>query len=397
MAKANILAVILSSLTWGASVLSAAQPAGSTAPSSALPRQVELKLEAVPSALEYSSFNLNVANAPFAREPALSPQGVFRRMLPLGRDTNNALGLVWDRTRGKLYLDLNRNRDLTDDPAGVFTATNQDLRQTFTNIALVVNTTNGPRGAVVDLSLFSEASGTSLYARLALRSLWRAKVDFQGRAWEISLGDQFPWATGSNGPFFLLRPWESRAGPVSFQASWTGVVPVPRRLFWQGQAFDLAHRLETRGKTTLCTIEFTPQQPPLTDLTIAGESLDHVVFTASNGYTVVLAEPRGTVKIPSGDYAVSAVWLKQGSVEAFRLLYPPVPLKATAGAGLRLGGPLTNSVTLTRHRKDLVLTHSLLGADGGRYLLTDRDPAHPPEFAIYRGDEQVAADKFRYG
>ena len=59
-------------------------------------------------------------NTPFLKEPELSQRHVFRRVLRFGKDTNNAIALIWDQPKRKLYLDLNRNLDFTDDPAGVF-------------------------------------------------------------------------------------------------------------------------------------------------------------------------------------------------------------------------------------------------------------------------------------
>jgi len=152
-----------------------------------------------------------------------------------------------------------------------------------------------------------------------------------------------------------------------------------------------------RGDSTICTLDFTPQQPPLSELHISGEFLDRAVLASSNGYTVVLAEPRGPVRIPQGDYTLIAAWLKKGPVEAFRTFNQPVSVKAPSASSLLLGGPLTNSVSLARHRKDLVLAYSLLGADGGSYRLAQQDAEKPPEFTIWRGGAKVDSGKFRYG
>jgi len=72
------------------------------------------------------------------------------------------------------------------------------------------------------------------------------------------------------------------------------------------------------------------------------------VLRDTNGYTVVLREPRGRVKVPQGVYWVSAAWLKQGPVEAYRLggYGGALVVKATTATDLVLGGPLTNSVML---------------------------------------------------
>jgi len=64
---------------------------------------------------------------------------------------------------------------------------------------------------------------------------------------------------------------------------------------------------------------------------------------------------------------------------------------------LAAGGPLTNSVSISRHGKDLRLNYQLLGAGGEAYQLARVDRSQPPEFAVYKGDKKIASGKFAYG
>ena len=70
---------------------------------------------------------------------------------------------------------------------------------------------------------------------------------------------------------------------------------------------------------------------------------------------------------------------------------------------LRVGGPLTNSVSVNRRGKILLLNYELVGAGGvlvgagGAYQLVNPDRLHPPEFVIYQGDKKVASGKFEFG
>jgi hypothetical protein len=66
-------------------------------------------------------------------------------------------------------------------------------------------------------------------------------------------------------------------------------------------------------------------------------------------------------------------------------------------AVLDAGGPLTNSVTASRHGQDLRLDYRLVGAGGETYQLVKQDRSQPPEFAIYRGDKRIASGKFEFG
>ena len=109
-------------LAWVLSALSLRIAAGQGTDSNgvlpAVPHEIVLQQQVLPYELESGSWDFDKTNAPFLKEPETSPQHVFRFLLRFGKDTNNAIALIWDQPKHKLYLDLNRNLDLTDDPAG---------------------------------------------------------------------------------------------------------------------------------------------------------------------------------------------------------------------------------------------------------------------------------------
>jgi len=371
------------------------EPAGG---SSDFPREVVLRPEVVPYELESVSWNLAQPSKPFLKEPEMSQRHAFRSILQVGQDTNNAYAVVWDQPKHKLYVDLNGNLDLTDDPVGVFSSAGKGFQQVFTNVTLPVKTAAGLHPAILDLHLFTDAQGIWAQVQLQSRSLWQAKVALAGEEWQVAAVDNL---FGREGPtaakFLLLRPWAVRTNRVSVYDLTSGIVPFPSQLFWLGRAFHLEHRFDTGGETPVCKLELTPQQQPLTELKLSGESLYYAVLHATNGYTVVVREPPGTLKLPQGIYTVSAVWLKKGAAEAYRLADGPLLINATAPTNIVLGGPLTNSVTLTRQGRKLRMDYRLVGADGGSYRLTQEDRAKPPEFTVYRGGKKVESGKFEFG
>jgi hypothetical protein len=363
-----------------------------------VPPDVVLRPEVVPYELESASWNLDKTNAPFLKEPETSQQHVFRSLLRFGKDTNNAIALIWDQPKHKLYVDLNGNLDLTDDPAGVFSSTGKGFRQVFTNVTLPVKTAAGVYPAILDLHLFTDAQGKWAHVQLHSRCLWQAKVVLEGEEWQVAVVDNI---FGPEGPaaakFLLLRPWAVRTNRVSVYDSTSGIVPFPSQLFWVGRAFHVEQRFDTGGETAVRKLELTPQQPPLTELKLSGESLCYAVLRATNGYTVLLRDPPGMVKVPQGVYTVSAAWLKKGPAEAFRLGSQPLVVKATSATNLVLGGPLTNWVVLDRYGRKLSMNYQLKGADGGSYRLAQQDRAQPPEFAVYHGGKKTLSGKFEFG
>jgi hypothetical protein len=125
--------------------------------------------------------------ASFSKEPAYSGPGVFRGLLKLGNDTNAFMPFAWDERQRRLYLDLNRNRDLTDDSAGVFTATGQDL-QLFRGIPLGFPSNQGAYQVKVDAHVFAQGgSGGMVRVFLYVRSVWDGAVELNGRKWYVAV------------------------------------------------------------------------------------------------------------------------------------------------------------------------------------------------------------------
>ena len=113
--------------------------------------------------------------------------------------------------------------------------------------------------------------------------------------------------------------------------------------------------------------------------------------------TVLLDDPTGTVKLPTGSYSVDEVWLRKGEVEVMRLNAGRVTVDAQRAATLVAGGPLTNSVKVISQGNALQLNYTLLGAGGGAYQFPRPDHQHPPEFAVFQGTNRLGSDKFRFG
>ena len=409
-----------------ASSLSPARAAEAAVPadsSSDFPREVVLRPQLVPYELGSVHGNLAQPNTPFLKEPGLSQRHVFRRVLQFGKDTNNAIALIWDQPNRKLYLDLNRNRDLTDDPTGVFVSANKGLSQLFTNVVLPVKMATGSSPALLDLRLSSDAEGNWMQAQLVSSCFRQAKVALAGEEWQVAAVDN---PANREGPapaeFLLLRPWGLRTNHVSLLDPTSGTVPFPDQLFWLNQAFHLERRFETDRGVPVCKLEFTPEQPPLTELKLSGESLAYAVLRDTNGYTALLHDPPATVKVPQGVYMIGAAWLKKGSVTAFRVGDKPLAVNARTATSLVLGGPLTNSVVLTRYGRRLMMNYQLKGADGGSYRMAQQpgavvvnegvaqgvgggsyrlaqqpDRTKPPEFTVYHGGRKVLSGQFQFG
>jgi hypothetical protein len=343
-----------------------------------------------------------VAKSPaFKKEPVLSGSKVIRGTLQLGGSKSDEMGFAWDRRAGKLYLDLNRNLDLTDDPTGVFSCGRgfNDNYQFFTNVRLPFKTQAGTRPMLADLS-FNDYGRLSCSA--AMRSLWQGKVTLQGEEWEVGLlANPLDQRASLESGSLLLRPWGDRNKPFSLYGGALDAVPFSHNLFVGNRAYELRCTNEVQGDVVKVQMQFTEQQPKLGELKITGDYVQRATLEGGP-YLVVLDKPAGMVKVPVGRYGQAKVCLKKGDAQAYFLdgrtqwAAGHITVSEAAPAILRVGGPLTNSVSVSRQGRKLALNYQLVGA-GGAYQMVSQDRSHAPEFAVYQGDKKVGSGKFEFG
>jgi len=372
-------------------------------------RTDSLALQPVTAHLDYREINYSVINwglplvtrsSAFKKEPALSGSKVIRGTLQLGSSKNEEMGFAWDRSAGKLYLDLNRNLDLTDDPAGVLSCGSgfNDSFQFFANVRLPFKTPAGNRPMLADLNFNHYGRPT---CSAAMRSFWQGKVTLRGEEWEVGLlANPLDQRASLESGNLLLRPWSDRNKPFSLYGGALDAVPFSHNLFVGNQAYQVSCTNEVQGDIVKVQMQFTVQHPKLGELKITGDFIQRAMLEGGP-YLVVLDKPAAVIKVPIGRYSQPKVCLKKGDLQAYldgqtQAAAGHITVSEAVPALLTVGGPLTNSVSVSREGRKLALNYRLLGA-GGAYQMVSQDRSHPPEFAVYQGDKKVGSGKFEFG
>jgi hypothetical protein len=365
----------------------------------------------VTALLEYQETSHGVANvsafvamqsAPFKKEPTPASGKVIRGHLNFGDNSSNAIPFLWQRDAGKLFLDLNHNRDLTDDPAGEFSA---PLRrplndQNFTNVHLLFDSPSGKYPVLANINIWTSGSRTS--CRLELRSFWQGKLTLPGQDWQVGVVlNDLGQAVACENDHLLLRPWEKRALPFNANDNSLDSFPFAQKLFFGGHAYQVNWVADPQNGEIKPALKFTEQSVALGELKITGQYIQRLTLPGGS-YLVILDQPANTVKVPVGRYTQPNVLIEQAGAKAHCTVYQwdsgqRITVNDKAPAVLNAGGPLTNSVTATRQGRNLSLTYRLSGAGGATYQLANQDRSKPPEFAIFKGDQKVASGKFAFG
>lgn len=305
-------------------VLRAADLVRSNSP---LPAGVKVQLEYHET--DYTIVNLSISITPqsmaFKKEPALTSGRIVRGFLNFGNSSSNAFPFLWRPDAGKLFLDLNRNRDLTDDPAGVYStrAAGPASYQTFTNVHLVFNTPAGKWPVLANLNLYGYSSPPSCYA--AVRSFWKGRLMLEGRDWQVGIVPNDLKEPGSfeNGQL-LLRPWPEQDQSFRAYGGLLDTIPFSRKLFVDGHAYQVTCAAAAQNGQTAVALQFTGQSVATGELKINGNSIRRLMLTGGP-YLVVLDQPEGTVQIPTGSYNRFSVQLGQGGAALYCDSDPRLP------------------------------------------------------------------------
>jgi hypothetical protein len=442
-----LLATILIAITCPSNGLGAEDSAPPAVPSGAV-ITVPLEYQEMSFAFLYRNVpNERQTNA-FPKEPAPVAGHVVRGVLKFGDNPSNAIPFIWQTGAKKLYLDLNRNRDLTDDADGVFSGKPTGpqfatiYHQLFTNLHLAFPATSDGAPILVDFDLFQNGDNGSLFVGAKVHSFWQGRVTVNGHDWQVGLAQNL---SGQPGSFrqgqLLLRPWEKRDKPFfagsevpedTIAIPWTGKNQIVRasdafafspKVFFEERAWQLDWSAEPRNSAEHLALRLTEQPTALGELRLSGSFIQRLVLTGGP-YVVVLNQPPATVRVPPGRYQPYRVWLKQDKALAYLnfglprtgkanvvepesgsqlpVISPPPSEQAVAvteqqPATLAVGGPLTNCVSATQRGRNLLLSYRLIGAGGGDYWLAGGGDGKPPQFTAGKPGRQIGSGQFEFG
>ena len=149
----------------------------------------------------------------------------------------------------------------------------------------------------------------------------------------------------------------------------------------------------------LCQAQDTNKQDSaMGELKLEGKYIERLVLRREdNNEREEFRRPQQIINLPTGKYGLQEVRLVDGySCRSSRTRSGDwITIAEDKQAVLKLGAPLRQTVKVQRQGTVLVLNFELLGGGGEKYTSSDR--SKPPTFTIYKGDKEIASDKFEFG
>ncbi len=337
----------------------------------------------------------------FKKEPDFGDRKIIRGAIPTAREEKDFLCFAWDISELKLYLDLNRNFDLTDDPSGVFQGQGKKYQQSFHNVRFKSINSQVPLLYQVTVS-FSDYRiyGFPLRCVVNVRSGWQGDISLYGRKWQLRVADNLDGIIGPE-DVLTLRPYkEGQEEPVDF-SSYDRLDP-PQKIFFDGHDYDLGFGFEPGAGGSQLVVTFTELPSPLGTIEMKGSHIRRLVLGGgkdSSSSLAFLDSPGNEVLVPARVYNRQLIFLEEGEIFRVLLAYSRNEISVIQDkvTPLKLGVPLTHTVEMSRHGTELMLDYQLVGIGGERYINYGKNPRNRPAFAIYRGENKIGSGSFEYG
>ena len=320
------------------------------------------------------------------KEPDYRGTSIRRGVIPTGEGEGDFMAFAIDFSGRTLYLDLNGNRDLTDDPDGVF-RTDDEYFAEFDNVRVVRDNALGSVPYELSVSAFSEFMD---YLDISVTSGWQAETDLFGESRTLSIIDNMDGVINSEDQFILGPLGEGGFG------DWDEHIPGSSRLSIDGRTYDIALNLD--GDDLLAT--FTPVEPPSGTLELRGERVARIIMAGKDGApTVVITPPARQQPVPVAAYGHHEIYVDGGAAAGpfFASSEELLQVKEGELTPYPYGGPLNNSITVDRSGRTLNFEYCLRGAGGLEYSSQNRAGGAPPQVVISKSGEEVASGTFDYG
>lgn len=341
----------------------------------------------------YNSINLDFMPyyETFEKEPNFKVP-VVRGLLPAGSQDKDQIPFIWDRKENKLYLDINRNNDLTDD--GSFTSHSDDREYGFFNdIPFKFEADSVEIHSVITVILYDFNLS---YSYFYIQTGFTGEIELYGKKWKIAIVDNLNGKINSDDQLYLL-PGEMNLN-LRYQQN---PFYVPETIFSDGHNYSISSEILNKNDKPVLQLTLTESDYPKGEINIMGKSIRLLTLETDSGL-VQLDSPEGRITVPAGEYSIKNVLLDAGSKGIFNAInYSIIDIKIIAGDkennDLNIGAPLNNTTSVSRMGNVIALDYELLGSGGERYEKITQILTETPTVSVFSGDKKIATGKFEFG
>ena len=329
----------------------------------------------------------------YDKEPDLQNSGQLERADIFGYK------VLWDKSGEQVYIDFNKDGDLTNDADGVFKADNVTSWEQLYRVEAEID---GVRHNF-NLKFFTDWRA---FVQVTVKSGYQGIVDFGGSRWYMALADCPDGKLGFGDKIALKKVDPSRDHSFADSFYSSEFCDVPFEIFVCSHNF--IHTFSYSGDNAAkATMKFTEVPVDTATLKYDGTHIGALVFKhkakgiSSRLVWIDLSEK--SCIVPAGEMVPDAFMLINPKNNFFGPddygALPNVKVEAGGSVDLPFGAPLRHTVKVSKFGNSIGLDYALRGKGDESYRLSsvtgDYDKAST--VSIYKGGKLLSTGNFEYG
>lgn len=324
----------------------------------------------------------------FKKEPSYTGNSITRGAF-VQEGGGTTIGFAYDESEKTIYLDVNRNWDLTDDGANAFKSTTveRDGPVFFPEICL----STGSEGDVRRYAASVQFS--SGFRMLYLNSGWTGESEIAGRKWFFSLCDNMDGVIDQFDKFDV-RATDDRDNRDDSGFANEGLQATQDWVL-EGRQYGFEFKKRDDGSFDVVA---NPRANAVAELNLPGKDIKFLQLDGP--IRLALPRPKDRVFVVPSSYSVEELILSDGAQSVEYTGTGPMPqvlVTTDAPATLAMGGPLQNAADVVRVGGEVQFKYKTVGIGGEPYQFELGQTVAPTVLAVYPGNQPPLKYDFKFG
>ena len=249
-------------------------------------------------------FEISSESVQFTKMPEKSLLEPVTGLFPVGSDEEEYIPFAWFKLQQRLYFDLNRNYDLSDDPGGMFTGERDGFNQRFSNIKLEIARDESSLPYLIDLSMNDSSNIPT--CTVSMHSLFHTQIPIAGKMWDFAVCDNLDGEINislntANSDCLVLRPVDPEGKPFgSCTTAHMDILNCPASLYLNNCAFALSYGFDTASDPVSLNIKVRPYLCETGTIQLSGDPVGFLILEGD--HTIIIDRPAEEVRVPAGEY-----------------------------------------------------------------------------------------------
>lgn len=326
---------------------------------------------------------------------------IYYHILKPGTDESHSVPMAWNKDKGLLYIDVNGNMDITDDPGNRHESSERGRPNyaNFNNVTIPVIINDETVDYNCNFTFYDYNRGFSRFY-VFVQNSWSEDIILGNEKVTLTISDNLDgelkkdkseYNTDRFSIYFNNENFEGN--PVIFSD-----LSFSDSLYLRDTAWNVKYEFVPLDNDVYLKATFEKKSPETASINLPGKYIRQIQFDGT--WFALYPRPPEKITIPAGSYPERKVVLQKAGSDKSALSDDSGRI-STFDPGtsitLKTGGPLSPMINYQQDSSRITFSYQLKGIGGETYSPVNIDYSSPPRLEIYSGDELIQSAAFQFG